>query len=126
MKSKLPTDLEAGRVLRGPYGSDESDGAAGAFFIKGPRGRKLKIMSSGPDEESGWEHVSISTEREVPNWEEMCFVKNLFWDEEECVMQLHPPKSQYVNFHPYCLHLWRPLNGNIPMPDPSLVGPVGV
>lgn len=21
-------------------------------------------------------------------------------------MQVHPPRSEYVNLHPYCLHLW--------------------
>ena len=35
-----------------------------------------------------------------PTWEEMCFIKNIFWEEEESAMQLHPPKSDYVNNHP--------------------------
>jgi hypothetical protein len=69
-----------------------------------------------------WEHVSVSGNRRVPNWQEMCFVKDLFWAEEECVMQLHPPKSEYVNCHPFCLHLWRSLEQPIPTPNSILVG----
>lgn len=46
----------------------------------------------------------------------MCFIKDLFWGEEEVVMQLHPAKSQYVNQHDYCLHLWRPKTIAIPLP----------
>jgi hypothetical protein len=53
----------------------------------------------------------------------MCFVKDLFWDDEECVMQLHPPKSDYVNCHPNCLHLWKPVGQDIPRPPSELVGP---
>jgi hypothetical protein len=52
----------------------------------------------------------------------MCYVKNLFWGEDVSVMQLHPPKSEYVNNHKYCLHLWRPVNAEIPLPDSMMVG----
>jgi hypothetical protein len=56
----------------------------------------------------------------------MCFVKDLFWDEEECVVQFHPPLSQYVKNHRYCLHLWRPTHQAIPAPPARLVGIVGL
>jgi len=38
------------------------------------------------------------------------------------VMQIHPRKSEYVNCHPYVLHLWRPINQVIPTPNPLMVG----
>jgi hypothetical protein len=123
MRKKLSEKLEDGRVHSGLWTSERGD-LFGAFLIQGPCGRKLKIITSGPgDTEFGWEHVSVSGERHPPNWEEMCFVKDLFWEDEECVMQLHPPKSNYVNYHPHCLHLWRPIDGFIPTPDSALVGP---
>jgi len=125
LKQHCPLQLNMSRVRDGQLASDERYGTAGCFILQGPSGRKLMIISSGPDSEYGWEHVSVSTERHIPNWEEMCFVKNLFWDEEECVMQLHPAKSRYVNCHPRCLHLWKPLNGEIPLPPDLLVGPKG-
>lgn len=82
--------------------------------------RRLNVIFSGGDE-CGWEHVSVSTPVRTPTWEEMCFVKSLFWDDEDCVMQLHPPRSSYVNNHPYCLHLWRPVSVEIPTPHTVLV-----
>ena len=40
-------------------------------------------------------------------WNEMCWVKELFWDDFEVVFQYHPPKKDHVNNHKYCLHLWK-------------------
>lgn len=70
----------------------------------------------------GWEHVSVSLPTRCPTWDEMCWIKRLFWDDEECVVQFHPPKSQYVNNHPFCLHLWRPTETTIPTPPTEFVG----
>lgn len=124
MRTIIPSKLEEGRVREGPYRSAaDDDGLAGVFFVAGPTGRSLKILSSGVDHEFGWEHVSVSLENRPPNWAEMCFVKDLFWREDECVVQYHPPRSEYVNFHPHCLHLWRPIAGEIPRPPSVLVGP---
>lgn len=126
MREKLPEKLESGRVTDGPMGSDPSYGSYGAFFVQGPCGEQLKIVASGADEDdemsAGWEHVSVSTRRRPPNWQEMCFVKDLFWLEEECVIQFHPPRSEYVNNHPHCLHLWRPHDNHIRLPPSGLVG----
>lgn len=32
------------------------------------------------------------------------------------VTQFHPPKSEYINNYPYCLHLWKPIDTEIPHP----------
>lgn len=62
--------------------------------------------------EDGWEHVSVELfARRLPNWEEMCFIKDVFWDDEEEVVQIHPKKSHYVNMVE-ALHLWRPADGD--------------
>ena len=78
----------------------------------------------------GWEHVSVSLlakskephliER-TPKWDEMQFVKDLFWKDDECVIQFHPAKKDYVNNHPYVLHLWRPIDEKLPTPPKELV-----
>jgi len=52
----------------------------------------------------------------------MAYVKDLCWDDEDVVMQLHPRKSEYVNNHPHVLHLWRPRHEMIPTPPSILVG----
>lgn len=123
MRNIIPSKLEDGRVREGPFASTSDDGVMGAFFVMGPKGALLKIISSGSDVECGWEHVSVSVVNRTPNWDEMNFVKDLFWRDDECVVQYHPPKSEYVNCHPYCLHLFRPINEKIPMPPSILVGP---
>lgn len=77
----------------------------------------------------GWEHVSITigaknkNATRCPTWDEMCWVKDQFWDDTETIIQYHPPKSKYISCHPFCLHLWRPIDFEIPIPDTILVGP---
>lgn len=103
MRSKVPKALEAARVKNGPLVSDSMNGFNGMFQIK--RGRHLlTIISSN---QLGWDHVSISLPNRTPSWSEMCFVKELFFDDDETVVQFHPKKSDYVNFHPFTLHLWK-------------------
>lgn len=98
----------------------------GMFWIGGSyaKGRGLKVMACDGTE-TGWEHVSVSLmdSPKCPSWEEMCIVKALFWDDDETVIQFHPPKSEYVNKHPGCLHLWKQSNLAFPLPPSELVGP---
>lgn len=79
------------------------------------------IFSWGRD----WEHLSVSTKRRCPTWDEMGYFKDIFWKPEECCVQYYPRKSQYVNNHPNCLHIWRPLKENVPEPPTILLGVVG-
>jgi hypothetical protein len=116
------------RVLTGRMGSDARYQNNGAFRLHSSvPGRELIIIASDGE---GWEHVSVHAERgesqQTPYWEEMCFIKDLFWDEEDVVMQLHPKKSEYVNNHANTLHLWRPTGATIPTPPAILVGIKGM
>lgn len=52
----------------------------------------------------------------------MCFVKDTFWDKKDTVIQFHPPEKEYVNMHKFCLHLWKPIGKEIPMPPSIFVG----
>ena len=82
--------------------------------------RSLNIIAAcaQPSEGIHWEHVSVTlcNSGGCPSWEEMDMVKRLFWDDSEAVMQLHPARSEHVNIHEGCLHLWRPTNQPIPHP----------
>lgn len=94
----------------------------GFFVISDGPLAGLRMQSSRDDE---WDHVSVSRPDRCPTWDEMCAIKELFFDDDECVMQLHVPKADHVNFHPYCLHLWKPRRGQrIPRPPAAYVGPV--
>lgn len=117
------------RVKRHPtLASDSSYGNNGAFEVSLSNTTTAWVIASDGE---GWEHVSIhisdtkihshAMER-TPSWSEMCKIKDLFWDDSDCVIQYHPPKSEYVNNHKYTLHLWRPLGVEIPMPNSLLVG----
>lgn len=79
----------------------------------------LRVIASWGEQ---WDHVSVSHPSRIPTWEEMCWIKSLFFEPDEAVMQLHPPQSEYVNNHPRCLHLWRPHNATIPLPPTIMVG----
>ncbi len=119
MRSSFP-EAEQFRVRVKPWATQTGD-HFGAFYVPGPCGRNLQIIVSEGTAEIAWEHVSVSLPTRNPNWDEMCFVKRLFWEDEECVMQLHPPASVYVNDHPFCLHLWRPRRQLIPLPPPETI-----
>lgn len=105
------------RVTSGLMASDARHGNNGMF-----QWRNFTIVAS---DQLGWQHVSVSLPTRCPTWEEMCRIKGMFWDAEDCVMQLHPPKSLHVNNHNFCLHLWRPIGVEIPMPGVELVGVLG-
>jgi len=51
----------------------------------------------------------------------MCWVKSLFWGPDEWVVQFHPAEADYVNRHPNCLHLFRPVGVSFPVPPKECV-----
>jgi hypothetical protein len=53
----------------------------------------------------------------------MVAVKKMLWRPDEAVVQYIPADADNVNLHPFCLHLWRPLGVDIPMPPAACVGP---
>lgn len=77
----------------------------------------LQVVASWGE---GWEHVSVSRRDRCPSWEEMEHVARLFWP-NETAMQLHVPASDHINVHPFCLHWWRPIGVEIPMPPGWMV-----
>ena len=103
--------------------SDDTEGNNGAFKIPLDKDVTALVVAS---DGLGWEHVSVHVEEngfnETPTWDEMCEVKDMFWDSEDCVIQYHPPKSEYVNNHTHVLHMWRPTEGEIQCPPSILVG----
>lgn len=87
-------------------------GALYGFFVAKRWDTQLAIISSGErhDGELGeWEHVSVSLYRRsgLPTWNLMCWVKELFWRDDESILQFHPMASEYVSIAEV-LHLWKP------------------
>lgn len=111
--------IEEYRIKLGPMKSDTTLGNNGAFRIHCPHTNKTLLVIASDGE--GWEHVSVSTKSRTPSWIEMCFIKDVFWSENEIVIQYHPAKIDYVNIHEHCLHLWRPIEAELPLPELKLV-----
>ena len=108
--------VSANRIYGWP--GDES---CGCFRVPSPSdGQTLIAIASVGD---GWEHVSVSRSNRPPNWAEMERIKRLFFEDDECCMQLHVPVSEHLNVSRNCLHIWRPQNAEIPRPPGWMVAP---
>lgn len=98
------------RIKIGPMRSDASFGNNGQFMVNSLKFKRALFCQASDGE--GWEHVSVSTYDRCPTWEEMAHIKGLLWGDDDLVIQMHPPKADYVNCHQYCLHLWRKAGTN--------------
>lgn len=119
MREKFPELVEKSRSKHPIYPDTVRNEKNGFFQIKKNGLTYIVVISNG----ANWDHVSMSILRKkrCPSWEEMCWLKDLFFEEHETVVQYHPPKEKHVSMHPYCLHLWR-YQGNMPAPEPIFVG----
>jgi len=94
------------------------DGMRGYLLIQ--RTEMTFVASWGGDRE----HVSVAPVKRkiLPTWEQMCIVKDVFFKEDEAVIQIHPPRADYVNMLTNCLHLWRPISKQLVLPPTFMVG----
>jgi hypothetical protein len=110
------------KELYGDFGGS----TCGAFFIPAGVSRNgysaqdggLAVIASSSD---GWDHLSVSGDGRTPFWEEMMLVHRIFMEDWETAYQLHLPKEEHINCHPYTLHLWRPHWGSVPLPPREFV-----
>lgn len=112
-------DLSQLNKFRVKHPAGMGDNHNGAFLIHcNESNMDLRIIASVGE---GWDHVSVSLKNRCPNWQEMDFVKRLFFNPDECVIQYHVPVKDHISIHNYCLHLWRPQGEKIPMPPEYMV-----
>lgn len=131
MRRSPTKSIERYRLANAGMWSSTADmGANGAFQISRD-GVLLRVLASDGTHwsEEGlpgipWEHVSVSLMRRTPTWEEMDFVKRIFWRDDETVLQFHVPRAVHINVADTCLHLWKPIGVEILLPPPQTVGPV--
>jgi hypothetical protein len=123
--------VEAFRVAVGPLASSIQDGNNGCFSIPHPDKdlRKRLFFICIISDVCGWDHVSITLRRRrdqqparLPTWDEMCWIKSLFFNKDEAAVQYHPAEADYVNMHEFTLHLFRPQEEVLPMPPTWLIG----
>lgn len=77
------------------------------------KGANLRVIASCG---GGWDHVSVSLPNRCPTWAEMAAVKDMFFKPDEMAVEYHPAESDYVNLHPFCLHIWRSQTETMPKP----------
>jgi len=83
---------------------------------------RVIVSTAANPEAEGWDHIFVSLPNRCPTWEEMEFIKRTFFLPEEVCFQLHPAEADYINNHPYCLHIWRHATMLVPLPPPNFVG----
>lgn len=107
------------RVKTGKWASTEVDGWNGHFMVPLEGELWMVRISDG----MGWRHLSVSNaqKRVLPSWHIMCRLKESFFGDEDWVCQYHPPKADNINDHPFVLHLWMPLNEELPKPPVIMV-----
>jgi len=115
------------RTMRG-YESMTGD-PFGMFILIGPTRRPLVVIFGDGD---GWEHASVSVRKrggkltgKTPSWADMHFVKELFWKEDETVVQYHVPAVMHTSpgseYGVEVLHLWRSKEHLFPLPPVEAV-----
>src|SRR3990167_1384383 len=97
-----------------PIAFTRHQGWLGDYVYRDVGGRKLTVICSARVERDGrrWMHVSCSRPSSLPTWEDLRLVKDTFIGIERKAIQVLPPQSEYVNLHPYVLHLWSCLDGD--------------
>ncbi|HET9363943.1 MAG TPA: hypothetical protein VFP71_03050 [Candidatus Angelobacter sp.] len=102
------------RIRTGAFSSTEVDGWNGHFLVP-LEGELWHVIISDQCE---WRHLSVTNAQKkmLPSWNIMCRLKDAFFGDEDWVCQYHPAKDDNINDHPFCLHLWQPLNEQLPTP----------
>jgi len=88
----------------------------GSAKVRGPHARELTIVFS-----------DLGTRQRLDAGALSQLAGNVFRQESVLVGRrrryaIAPAESEYVNLHPFCLHLWRPKGTTIPTPPRALVG----
>lgn len=63
-----------------------------------------------------WLHLSIAHLRRIPTYDELAAMKDAFARDRRCIMVM-VPKTEHVNIHPHCLHLYTCIRGEDHLPD---------
>lgn len=79
MKPGAHKAIDKHRIREGQLASDERSGNNGAFMVPyrgGASGVILAVVVSDGDD---WDHVSVSLQNRCPTWDEMCWIKAIFF-----------------------------------------------
>jgi hypothetical protein len=79
------------------------------------RNDKMKVIATCSRELDGkaWLHVSLSYPKRMPSYADMKEIKTMFIGPCAVAYELFPPETELINAHPYCRHLWSPMEGSV-------------
>ena len=119
------------RITTGNMASSEKDGNKGAFMVPYEK-RMIKydtFLQVIASDILGFEHISVipvyKSGKPIgrkPTWEELDFVKRLFWNEKgipDIVVQFFIPDRLEVKTHPFSLHLYKKIGSIYEIPSKS-------
>jgi hypothetical protein len=89
-----------------------------SYVEKWRRNDGLTVIISAAVEldDKRWLHVSCSRTNTLPSWKDLKEVKRVFVGRDRPALQLLPAEANYVNLHPYVLHLYSCID-NDAIPD---------
>jgi hypothetical protein len=85
-------------------------------IFESKNGIRVLISWDSFSDGKNWLHVSLSRRNRLPSWEDIKEVKHLFVGPKKKAIQVFPSEDEYVNCHPYVLHLWHCIDGDS-LPD---------
>lgn len=90
---------------------------AGGFCFRDTTGLAVIVSIDECGKSGEWVHVSVSRKARLPSWGDLARVKSDFIGDDREAIQFLPSRSEWVNLHEHCLHMWSRLDGSLAVPD---------
>ena len=82
------------------------------YALQDNTGLRVIIDCSTKGDDRYWVHLSLSRAKAIPSHLDMVRVKEAFLGNSRYAYSVFPPRQEYVNIHPNCLHLWALVDGD--------------
>jgi len=70
----------------------------------------LRVLVEVEEQDASlWLHMSVSRKDRMPSYQDIVDAKEFFLGPERRAIQVFPKRSEHFSFHPFCLHLYSPL-----------------
>lgn len=115
MTRELPLSEYIPRVLTSDWMVIQAFGDGSAYQNR--NGLRVLVTTAPFPDGREWMHISLSRADRLPSHDDLKHAKETFAGNNRYAYQVFPPVKEYVNIHPFCLHLWVPLTGEPPLPD---------
>lgn len=79
-----------------------------AFKIQKCKHKGIKVIATAAIEKDLclWLHVSFACNNKMPDYSDISFIKQQFFGDDLKAIMVFPKRTEHINLHQYCLHLW--------------------